>query len=280
MQTDNANILKELVKSKYSDIAIRSDEQQDLSCCGPVGCCHPSDKLKTGSDSYFNLMSESYGRLEGYQPEADLQLGCGIPVAVAGLKAGQSVLDLGSGAGNDVFVARSIVGEAGQLTGLDFSEAMVQKARQNAKKADFDNVIFVLGDIEDMPFDDHLFDVVLSNCVLNLVPDKIRAFTEMYRVLRSGGHFSISDIVLEGTIPEPVQNAAEAYVGCVSGATQKSDYLEMVRNAGFRDVTIQKEREIIIPDSWFDQVLNSNYTVSITSTALKVLSITLTGKKY
>ncbi len=200
MQTYNANKLKELVKSKYSEIATRSDDDQNLSCCGPVGCCNPSDEFKTGSDSYINLMAESYDRLDGYQPDADLHLGCGILVEFAGLKPGQSVLDLGSGAGNNLFVARSIAGDAGRLTGLDFSEEMIQKA-------------------------------------------------------------------------------AEAYVGCVSGATQKIDYLEIVENAGFCDVTVQKEREVLIPNNWISQVVSVNDADEIAAAMLKVLSISLAGKK-
>ncbi len=259
--------LKELVRSKYSEIAEKSSAGMDAGCCGPSAsdCCDPVGNSIS--------MAESYTDLVGYQPEADLKLGCGIPVEFAGLEPGQAVLDLGSGAGNDLFVARSIVGDSGRLTGLDFSDAMNEKARLNAAKMDFKNMEFVTGDIEAMPLASDQFDVVLSNCVLNLVPDKQKAFSEIYRVLKPGGHFSISDIVVEGQVPESVQRAAEAYVGCVSGAIQKADYIDLVTKTGFRDVEIRKEREITIPQEW----LEKEGAHSIPREPLRVLSITVTG---
>ncbi len=280
MKNNKSNPLKKLVRNKYNAIASLPGADQEANCCEPTGCCAPANKNSSQNDVIFSVMAESYDGLDGYQPEADLHLGCGIPIEYAGLKPGQSVLDLGSGAGNDLFVARSIVGSTGRLFGLDFSEKMIQKARLNAQKPGYGNMEFISGDIEDMPFDDNQFDVVLSNCVLNLVPDKHRAFSEIHRVLKRGGNFSISDIVLEGNVPEPIQNAAEAYVGCVSGATQKTDYLEIVRKTGFSAITIQKEREIIIPPNWFAQVLGEQDVCRLKSSdTFRVLSITLTGVK-
>ena len=271
--------LKTLVRDKYSEIAEKSEIGEAAGCCGPSDCCDPGAVEQAGDGIYFDIMAESYEGLEGYQPDADLSLGCGIPIEFAGLKPGQSVLDLGSGAGNDIFVARSVVGETGRLTGLDFSEAMTRKARVNADKMGYDNVEFIIGDIENMPLKSGRFDVVLSNCVLNLVPDKRTAFDEIFRVLKPGGHFSISDIVLEGTIPEPIQKAAEAYVGCVSGAIQKEDYLEIVRASGFSDVTVRKEREIVIPQDWLVRLLGEEQASILKAHLFRVLSITLNGKK-
>ena len=291
MSTQNHEKLKELVRNKYSDIAIQSDAGQEVSCCGTTGCCDSSKETGSETGAGFTIMAESYDRLQGYHPGADLQLGCGIPVEHAGLAPGQSVLDLGSGAGNDLFVARSITGATGRLTGLDFSDAMTHKARENVRKLGYENMEFITGDIENMPFDDSKFDVLLSNCVLNLVPDKIRAYSEIFRVLKSGGHFSISDIVLEGDIPDPIRKAAEAYVGCVSGATQKDTYLDIVENTGFTDISIRKEREISIPSDWIRRVLaDSDDTgrdiisgkISDPSSypdTFRVLSITLNGTK-
>jgi len=278
-ENTEANKLKALVREKYSEIAISSERRKTAGCCGPAGCCEPAVGQQTGHGVYFDILAESYEGIEGYQPDADLSLGCGIPIEFAGLKPGQFVLDLGSGAGNDIFVARSVVGETGRLTGLDFSEAMTRKARTNSEKMGYDNIDFITGDIEDMPLESARFDVVLSNCVLNLVPDKRTAFAEIFRVLKPGGHFSISDIVLKGTIPEPIQKAAEAYVGCVSGAMQKEEYLEIVRGSGFTDVTVRKEREIVIPQDWLIRLLGEEQASIIKANHFRVLSITINGSK-
>ena len=278
-QKEESKKLKALVREKYSEIALLSDEGEAAGCCGPTGCCNPGTRDQTGDSTYFNIMAESYEGQKGYQRDADLSLGCGIPVEFADFKPGQSVLDLGSGAGNDIFVARSLVGETGRLTGLDFSEAMIRKARANAEKMGCENIDFIVGDIEDIPLESGRFDVVLSNCVLNLVPDKRTAFAEIFRVLKSGGHFSISDIVLEGTIPEPIQKAAEAYVGCVSGAMQKEEYLEIVRSGGFSNVLVRKEREIVIPHDWLIRLLGEEQATILKTHHFRVLSITINGKK-
>ena len=187
---ENENDLKELVKQKYSEIALQDKETNQSSCCGS-GCC---------SDEVYNIMSEDYQQLEGYNPDADLGLGCGLPTQFAKIKPGNVVIDLGSGAGNDAFVARHETGETGIVIGIDFTPAMIDKARNNAELRGFNNVEFRQGDIEKMPVASNIADVIVSNCVLNLVPNKDAVIKEMYRVLKPGGHFSISDIVLEGEL--------------------------------------------------------------------------------
>jgi len=204
--------IKEIVKEKYSHIAKKAvSGSGNTPCCAPSGCCGDAD---------YTFFSENYQGLKGYNADADLGLGCGIPTEFAGLKPGDYVLDLGSGAGNDCFVARTEVGENGRVTGLDFANAMLEKARQNAHKLGYSNVDFIKGDIEQMPLPDNSYDVILSNCVLNLVPDKQKAFSEMLRVLKPGGHFCVSDVVLKGELPEKLRHDAEMYAGCVSGAIQ------------------------------------------------------------
>ncbi|MDG5767237.1 arsenite methyltransferase [Balneolales bacterium ANBcel1] len=271
--------LKALVRERYSNIAGKSEKGKQAGCCNPLRCSDSGAAEQTEDDNCFDIMTESYDGLEGYHPDADLSLGCGIPVEFAGLKPGQSVLDLGCGAGNDIFVARSIAGETGHLTGLDFSGAMIRKARANAETLGYDNVRFIDGDIEEMPLESDTFDVVLSNCVLNLVPDKMKAYSEIFRVLRPGGHFSISDIVIEGSIPESIRKATEAYVGCVSGALQKEEYLAIVGANGFSDVTVRKEREIEIPREWLVRQLGEEQAASVDHQSFRVLSITLNGNK-
>jgi arsenite methyltransferase len=230
--------LKNLVKEKYSQIAEQPLSQNLSSCCGSGGC----------SDEIYNIMSDDYTQLEGYNPDADLGLGCGLPTEFARIKAGDTVIDLGSGAGNDAFVARAITGEKGKVIGIDFTEKMIEKARGNADKLGFNNVEFRLGDIEHMPVAANTADVIVSNCVLNLVPNKSNVFKEIFRVLKPGGHFSISDIVLEGTLPDKLRQAAEMYAGCVSGAIQKEEYLDHIKTSGFKNITIQKQKDIILPD--------------------------------
>ena len=209
MKTDEE--IKDLVRQKYSEIALQDKASNESSCCGS-GCC---------STEVYNIMSDDYSKLEGYSPDADLGLGCGLPTQFAQIKAGDVVIDLGSGAGNDCFIARAETGEAGKVIGIDFTEAMINKARENAEKLGFNNVEFRQGDIEKMPVSANTADVIVSNCVLNLVPNKDNVFKEIYRVLKPGGHFSISDIVLVGNLPSQLQDAAEMYAGCVSGEIQK-----------------------------------------------------------
>jgi SAM-dependent methyltransferase len=244
MQTEQQ--LKDLVKEKYGQIANQEKEVNQSSCCGAGGC----------SDEVYNIMSEDYSTLKGYTPDADLGLGCGLPTQFAKIRKGDTVIDLGSGAGNDCFVARHETGETGKVIGIDFTTAMINKARINAETRGFNNVEFREGDIEQMPVGGNVADVVVSNCVLNLVPNKLNVFKEIFRVLKPGGHFSISDIVLVGALPQALRKDAEMYAGCVSGAIQKAVYLEMIHATGFQQVTVQKERPIHIPDDILSRYLD------------------------
>lgn len=266
---DTAENLKEVVREKYGQIA-----RDGGSCCGPTSCCGP-----VKGEPGFVDFSEDYSALEGYVAEADLGLGCGIPIEAADLKPGQVVLDLGSGAGNDVFVARRAVGETGKVIGVDMTPDMIKKARENLARMGYDNVEFRLGEIEALPVGGGSVDRILSNCVLNLVPDKSRAFSEMYRVLKPGGSFGISDVVLEGEFPEDLRKAAELYVGCVSGAMQKADYLSSLRDAGFEDIQIVKERVIQLPDDLLEAYLSAAQRESLKHSGVRIVSITLNGTK-
>jgi arsenite methyltransferase len=268
--------LKSLVKEKYSSIALQSKEQNETSCCGATSCCGTGD---TDNSQVYNIMSDDYTKLEGYNADADLGLGCGIPTAFAQIKAGDTVIDLGSGAGNDAFVARTAVTETGHVIGIDFSEAMISKARANAEKVGFNNVEFRLGDIDSMPVTSNKADVIVSNCVLNLVPNKHKVFSEIFRVLKPGGHFSISDIVLEGELPGKWKEVAELYAGCVSGAIQKSDYMNIISEAGFTEISIQKEKNIVIPDEILLGYLNSDEINDYKNGSTKIESITVFATK-
>lgn len=224
-------------------------------------------------------MADDYSKLDGYNPDADLGLGCGIPTEFAKMKEGDAVVDLGSGAGNDAFVARRIVGEKGKVIGVDFSEAMLQKARTNAEKLNLNNVEFRLGDIDNLPISSNRADVILNNCVLNLVPDKEKVFSEIYRVLKAGGHFSISDIVLEGALPDKLKKAVEFYAGCVSGAIQKDIYLSLIKNAGFTNLTIQKEKQIHIPDDILLEYLSNDELDQFKKSSVGIYSVTVYAEK-
>src|SRR5678815_3335430 len=237
--------LKEMVRQKYNEIALQGKEVNESSCCGS-GCC---------STDVYNIMTDDYSQVEGYNPDADLGLGCGLPTQFAKIKKGDVVIDLGSGAGNDAFIARHETGETGKVIGIDFTPAMIERARQNAEVRGFHNVEFRQGDIEKMPVTANAADVVVSNCVLNLVPNKDGVIKEIYRVLKPGGHFSISDIVLEGELPKEIKEAAEMYAGCVAGAIQKKTYLEMIADNGFTNIAVQKDKQIVVPDDVLKQYL-------------------------
>jgi arsenite methyltransferase len=263
--------IKELVKEKYAAIAEQSQTQNATSCCGATSSC--------SGDEVYNIMSDDYTKMEGYNADADLGLGCGLPTEYAKIKAGDTVIDLGSGAGNDAFIARKIVGENGKVLGIDFTQAMINKARVNAEKLSFNNVEFRLGDIDDMPVTSNYADVIVSNCVLNLVPNKHKVTSEIFRVLKPGAHFSISDIVLEGALPSRWKEVAELYAGCVSGAIQKQVYLEMIEAAGFKNVLIQKEKEIIIPDDILKNYLSESEIADYKKGNTKITSITVYAEK-
>jgi arsenite methyltransferase len=258
--------IKEVVRSKYNQIAQQSKEQNQSSCCGSTDCC---------TDIEYTLFNDDYSKLKGYNPDADLGLGCGLPTEHAEIKKGDTVLDLGSGAGNDAFVARSIVGEEGRVIGLDFAGAMLTKAKNNAQKLGFTNVEFVRGDIEEMPLPDAIVDVVISNCVLNLVPDKAKAFSQIYRVLKPTGHFCVSDVVVSGDLPESLLKDATMYAGCVSGAMKKEDYLEVISKAGFKNIQIRKEKEVKLPDELLLKYLTENEFRHFKTSKIGIYSITV-----
>ena len=261
--------IKDMVRQKYSEIALQDKDTNQSSCCGS-GCC---------STDVYNIMSDDYSTLEGYNPDADLGLGCGLPTQFAQIKKGDVVIDLGSGAGNDAFIARSETGETGKVIGIDFTPAMIDKARANAEKLNFHNVEFRQGDIEKMPVTANTADVIVSNCVLNLVPNKYGVFQEIHRVLKPGGHFSISDIVLIGMLPEKIQQAAEMYAGCVAGAIQKNEYLGLIENTGFAAITLQKEKPITVPDDILSQYLNQDEIAAFKASGTGIYSVTVFAEK-
>ena len=261
--------IKELVRQKYSEIALQDKKTNESSCCGAGGC----------STEVYNIMTDDYSNLEGYTAEADLGLGCGLPTQFAMINKGDVVIDLGSGAGNDCFVARAETGESGKVIGIDFTEAMVAKARTNAENLGFNNVEFRQGDIEHIPVTADSADVVVSNCVLNLVPNKNNVFSEIFRILKPGGHFSISDVVLTGELPQKIKNAAEMYAGCVAGAIQKETYLELIQINGFKNLQIQKEKAIIIPDDILANYLNADEIAVFKSGKAGIFSISVIAQK-
>lgn len=261
--------LKETVKAKYNQISQQSKEYNGSSCCGAGGA----------SDEVYNIMTDDYGEVQGYNKDADLGLGCGLPTQFAQIKEGDTVIDLGSGAGNDCFVARHETGETGKVLGIDFAESMIAKARKNAEKLGYNNVEFRYGDIEDMPVSDNIADVIVSNCVLNLVPDKRKVFSEILRVLKPGGHFSISDIVLVGDLPDTLREDAEMYAGCVAGAIQKESYLGYIEELGFENITLQKEKPIVIPDDILGRYLNEEEIEEFKNGSTGIYSITVFAQK-
>jgi arsenite methyltransferase len=261
--------LKTIVKEKYAEIALQSTDENKASCCGAGGC----------STKVYNIMTDDYTQIEGYNPEADLGLGCGLPTEFANINKGDIVIDLGSGAGNDCFVAREAVGEEGKVIGIDFTEAMINKARENAMKLNYSNVNFIHADIEDIPLKDNYANVVVSNCVLNLVPNKEKVLSEIYRVLKPGGHFSISDIVLIGILPTEIKEAAEMYAGCVSGAIQKADYIGTIEQTGFKNIQIQKEKVISIPDDILSNYLTETQIEEYKKSEIGIFSITVYAEK-
>ena len=267
MSTEND--LKALVRQKYSEIALQDKDTNAASCCGAGGC----------STEVYNIMSDDYSHLPGYNPDADLGLGCGLPTEFAQIKPGDTVIDLGSGAGNDCFIARSLTGATGKVIGIEFTEAMIEKARENADKLGYNNVEFRQGDIENMPVGAGMADVIVSNCVLNLVPNKANVIREIFRVLKPGGHFRISDIVLKGELPVSLRQAAEMYAGCVAGAIQKQVYVELIEKAGFKNITIQKDKPIIVPDDILSQYLSIEQLSTFKQSGTGIRSITVYAEK-
>lgn len=269
METLTNEQLKQSVKDMYAKIATQTKQDNAASCCGAGGC----------STEVYNIMSDDYTQLEGYNPDADLGLGCGLPTEHAMMKPGDTVLDLGSGAGNDCFIARAIVGDTGKVIGVDMTETMIDLARENADKLGLNNVEFRLGEIEKLPITANKVDVVVSNCVLNLVPDKEKAFSEIYRVLKPGAHFSISDVVLVGELPEKIKSASEMYAGCVSGALQKTHYISIINQTGFVNVKVQKEKPIIIPDDILLNYLSKEEINEYRTSGKGIFSVTVYAEK-
>lgn len=257
--------IKEMVREKYNNLALQGKDNGG-------GCCCNKSRV-------YTIMSDSYRGMTGYNPDADMGLGCGLPTQFAQIKPGDTVIDLGSGAGNDCFVARAETGETGRVIGIDFSPAMIEKAVANTRIRGYDNVEFIQGDIENMPVAENTADVVVSNCVLNLVPNKTAVFSEIFRVLRPGGHFSISDIVLTGHLPAKIKSAAEMYAGCVASAIDKDEYLGYIHKAGFKNIAIQKEKPIIVPDDILNQYLDEDEVAYYKSAATVIFSITVYAEK-
>ncbi|MGC1633316.1 MAG: arsenite methyltransferase [Gelidibacter sp.] len=261
--------LKDIVKERYAKIAEQGKAENAASCCGATT---PSNKI-------YNIMMDDYSETSGYNADADLGLGCGLPTQFAKIKKGDTVIDLGSGAGNDCFVARHETGAEGKVIGIDFTPIMIEKARINAEKLGYNNVEFREGDIDAMPVNDVIADVIVSNCVLNLAPNKQKVIGEIHRVLKPGGHFSISDIVLVGDLPDALKNDAEMYAGCVAGAIQKSEYLQAIIDQGFQNVTIQKEKPITIPDDILIKYLSQDEATAFNKGATGIFSITVYAEK-
>jgi arsenite methyltransferase len=233
------NEIREAVRDRYGRIAEEG---------GSVGCCEPNAEPGSGCGCGVGATetADTLGYTDAQRaatPEgADLGLGCGNPLAHAGVARGDTVLDLGSGAGIDAFLAAREVGPSGRVIGVDMTPAMLARARENAAKHGFGNVEFRLGEIENLPLAEGTVDLVISNCVINLSPDKPRVFREALRVLRPGGRMVVSDIVLVSELPESVRESVEAYVGCIAGASRKSDYVQMIGDAGFERVEVVEEK--------------------------------------
>jgi ubiquinone/menaquinone biosynthesis C-methylase UbiE len=258
------NELKNIVKEKYGEIAV-----QHNNSCG-CGCSKTVE---------YSVIQDEYNGIKGHVQEAELGLGCGVPTEYAGIKEGDTVVDLGSGAGNDVFVTRAITGDSGKVIGIDFTEAMLEKAKRNNEKLGYKNVEFKMGEIENIPLENSTADIVISNCVLNLVPDKIKAFSEIYRILKPGGHFCVSDIVLKGELPAELKKSAALYAGCVAGAIQQKEYLEIIKNTGFRNTEIKKTKRTDLPDDILKDYLNQDQIKEFRMQETGIFSITVTANK-
>ena len=230
MKKDSKDIKKH-VKDRYGKIAM-----QGSSCCSTSSCCD-------------NISAKDISKTVGYTEEemgavpngANLGLGCGNPVAIATLKEGETVLDLGAGAGFDAFLAAAKVGKSGKVIGVDMTTEMINRARGNARRGKYANVEFKLGEIENLPIEDNFVDVIISNCVINLSPDKEKVFKEAFRVLKPGGRLMVSDLVLVKDLPTEIKGSVEAYVGCIAGAVKKEDYLTYIKEAGFKDIKVMSQ---------------------------------------
>lgn len=280
MDKKDANDIRNAVRERYGSVA-----QKGSPCCGitsGVSCCSPSP---SSSQDVSKVIGYSNDEIESVPEGANLGLGCGNPVALAAIRKGDTVLDLGSGAGFDSFLAARGVGETGRVIGVDMTPAMISKARQNAREGSYENVEFRLGEIENLPVADNSVDLVLSNCVINLSPDKPRVFAETFRVLKAGGRLMISDLVLVRPLPENIKNSIEAYVGCLAGAALKEEYLNLIKSAGFEDVEIMKASTFPIENITHDPVgrkLTENGEISlqdVLQTGSAIVSISVSGIK-
>jgi SAM-dependent methyltransferase len=262
--------IRTLVRERYGAIV-----REGASCCAPASCGCGSEMAPDG----LNMIGDAYAGVAGHLAEADFNLGCGVPTRHAALAPGETVLDLGSGAGNDAFIARHEVGPEGRVIGVDMTPEMIDKARTNSAKLGYGNVEFRLGEIERMPIQDGSVDVVISNCVLNLVPDKVGAFAEMFRVLQPGGRFCVSDIVATGALPAPAQDAAGLYVGCVAGAAPEADYLALLGEVGFERVRVVEARPVALPDEALAPHMDVEEIAAFRASGVVLKSVTVLGSK-
>ncbi len=268
---------KKIVREQYAKVAV-----QRSYCCGPVSsCCGTSDPAQ----SISRKIGYSEEELKAVPEGANLGLGCGNPVAIASLKKGETVLDLGSGPGLDCFLAADKVGKNGKVIGIDMTLEMLEKARANAVKGNYSNVEFRLGEIEHLPMADNSVDVVISNCVINLSPDKQSVFRETFRVLKPGGRIMVSDIVLSKELPDFIRDSVDAYVGCISGAITKEEYLKTIAYVGFREVGIVSETFIPV-EEWFSDPIAESFIkkLKVSSERVKevlgsVISVKVKGVK-
>lgn len=262
--------VRALVRERYGAIARGTGD-----CCAPATCGCGAEMAADG----LNVIGDAYERVAGRFAEADLNLGCGVPTQHAALKPGEAVLDLGSGAGNDVFIARHEVGPAGRVIGVDMTPDMITRARANARKLGYDNVEFRLGEIEHLPVESNSIDAIISNCVLNLLPDKAPAFVEMFRVLRPGGRFCVSDIVASGELPNAVRQAAGLYVGCIAGALVEAEYFALIEAAGFKDVRIAKAQPVALPDEALSLHMSGEELAAFRASGVQLKSVTVLASK-
>lgn len=264
------NLDKNIIKENYGKIAQLNVKQNQKRCCCNSNTIDIID---------LSVMAEDYKNINGYYSEADLGLGCGIPTEFAKIKQGETLLDLGSGAGNDAFIAAKLVGDSGYIIGVDMTEEMIDRANQNKEKLQFKNVEFRFGEIEELPVDSDSIDVVISNCVLNLVPDKVKAFSEIHRVLKTGGRLTVSDIVISQELPEKIRGAAEMYAGCVAGAIFENDYIRIMQDCGIKNIDVVKKKNIIIPDEILEKYLSPQEIIEFRKSENPILSITVYAEK-
>lgn len=279
--------IKKIVRDAYAKVARQDDSssaagEKESSCCSTVSSCCGSADL---AQDISKKIGYSEDEIKAVPEGANLGLGCGNPVALASLREGETVLDLGSGAGFDCFLAADKVGKSGKVIGIDMTPEMIEKARENVEKGNYENIEFKLGDIENLPVEDNSVDVIISNCVINLSPDKKKVFNEAFRVLKPGGRLMISDIVLLKELPDFIKNSIEAYVGCVSGAVLKDEYIEAIKEAGFEQVKIVDESSY--PDDYIDndptaKAIIEKFNISleeVKEVARRVTSVKVNGVK-